>query len=136
MGAQPSTIVPANRLGQLLAEARLRNGADLAELAYRSDGRFTVGELSDLEAGHRLLDERLIACANFVGPVKSRYRWQGAIEEGEETLLVMKTRRDQLTQLKARLTEVHPYDVPELLELPVSGGLEAYLQWVRESTGP
>ena len=60
MGVQPSTIVPANRLGQLLAEARLRNGADLAELAERSAGRFTVGELSDLEAGHRLLDDRLI----------------------------------------------------------------------------
>lgn len=61
MGAQPTTIVPANRLGQLLAEARLRNGFDLAELSERSAGEFTVGELSDLEAGHRLLDDRLIA---------------------------------------------------------------------------
>lgn len=59
--AQPLTIVPANRLGQLLAEARLRNGHDLAELADRSRGEFTVGELSDLEAGHRLLDDGLVA---------------------------------------------------------------------------
>lgn len=59
--AQPTTIVPANRLGQLLAEARLRNGHDLAELADRSAGLFTVGELSDLEAGHRLLDDAVVA---------------------------------------------------------------------------
>ncbi|MGI9607806.1 MAG: hypothetical protein ACR2P0_16885 [Acidimicrobiales bacterium] len=56
-----STVVPANRLGQLLAEARLRIGVDLPELSTRSSGLFTVGELSDLEAGHRVLDEELIA---------------------------------------------------------------------------
>ncbi len=61
VGAQPTTIVPANRLGQLLAEARLRRGRDLAELSERSLGDFTVGELSDLEAGHRLLDDQTIA---------------------------------------------------------------------------
>ena len=57
---EPATLVPPNRLGQLLAEARLGKGADLAELAERSDGDFTIGELSDLEAGHRLLDEQLV----------------------------------------------------------------------------
>lgn len=60
MVGETSTIVPANRLGQLLAEARLGRGQDLEELARRSNGEFTVGELSDLEAGHRLLDEQLI----------------------------------------------------------------------------
>lgn len=60
MAGESITIVPANRLGQLLAEARLGNGFDLAELADRSEGTFTVGELSDLEAGHRILDEQLI----------------------------------------------------------------------------
>ena len=57
---EPATLVPPNRLGQLLAEARLAKGADLAELAERSEGDFTIGELSDLEAGHRLLDEQLV----------------------------------------------------------------------------
>lgn len=57
---EPATLVPPNRLGQLLAEARLAKGADLADLAERSEGDFTIGELSDLEAGHRLLDEQLV----------------------------------------------------------------------------
>ena len=61
MGPQPTTIVPAHRLGQLLAEARLSRGRDLEELSRSSSGVFTVGELSDLEAGHRLLDDGLIA---------------------------------------------------------------------------
>lgn len=80
-----------------------------------------------------LLAERLVACVNFVGPVRSRYRWQGAIEEGEETLLVLKTVRHRLAAVRQRLLELHPYDVPELLELPVAGGLGAYLQWVADS---
>jgi len=83
-----------------------------------------------------LLHERLIACANFVGPVQSRYVWKGSVEQSEEVLLVMKTCRDQLSRLRQRIVELHPYDVPELLELPVDGGLEGYLDWVRGSVGP
>ena len=83
-----------------------------------------------------LLEERLIACVNFVGPVRSRYVWQGAIEESEELLLVMKSTRERLPALRARLAALHPYDVPELLELDAIGGLEPYLQWVRASVAP
>lgn len=82
-----------------------------------------------------LLRERLIACANCIGPVQSRYVWQGSIESAAETLLVMKTCRDQVQAVKQRVAELHPYDVPELLEVGVEGGLEAYLGWVRDSVG-
>ena len=80
-----------------------------------------------------LLQEQLVACVNFVGPVRSRYRWQGAIEEGEEMLLILKTCRQLVPALQARLLQLHPYQVPELLELPVQGGLPGYLQWVTDS---
>ncbi len=80
-----------------------------------------------------LLRERLIACANCIGPVQSRYVWKGNIETAAETLLVMKTSRERVPALEQRVAELHPYDVPELLVMGVDGGLEAYLGWVRES---
>jgi periplasmic divalent cation tolerance protein len=84
----------------------------------------------------RLLDERLIACANILGPFTSRYRWKGKIEESEEIGLLMKTRGDLLPGLRRRVQELHSYEVPEILELAVQGGLQAYLDWVVDSCGP
>lgn len=81
----------------------------------------------------RLLEERLVACANTIGPVTSRYHWQGAIEESEEVVILFKSRATLRERLRARIAELHPYEVPEVLELDVDGGLEAYLAWVREA---
>lgn len=87
-----------------------------------------AGELADL-----LLTAGLIACANLVGPVRSHFIWQGRLERADETLMVMKTRADRVPELTARLAELHPYDVPEVLEIPVRSGLEAYLAWVDQA---
>ena len=81
----------------------------------------------------RLLEERLVACANMIGPVVSRYHWRGAIEESEETVILFKSRAALRERLRRRISELHPYEVPEVLELDADGGLEAYLAWVRES---
>ena len=83
----------------------------------------------------RLLEERLVACVNLVGPVRSRYRWQGKLEESAEMLLVAKTTATAAGALRQRLVELHSYDVPEVLELPVAAGAQAYLDWVLESCG-
>lgn len=83
-----------------------------------------------------LLEDRLIACANLIGPIVSRYVWEGRVERGEETLLVLKTRRDLVPALTQRILALHPYDVPEVLEVPVCSGLEAYLAWVDTSCRP
>ncbi|MEZ5963410.1 MAG: divalent-cation tolerance protein CutA [Planctomycetota bacterium] len=85
-----------------------------------------------------LLHERLIACANFVGPVVSRYVWEGAVEEARETLLVLKAAVVRVEVLRQRILDLHPYEVPEILELPVAGGHPPYLRWVLEScaSGP
>jgi len=94
----------------------------------------------DADAGsglaRQLVDERLAACANLVAPVRSIYRWEGAVQDDPEVLLVLKTRPERLEALCARVVELHPYDVPEVLALPVTGGSAPYLRWVREETTP
>ncbi|MCI2246632.1 divalent-cation tolerance protein CutA [Xanthomonas sp. PPL568] len=81
-----------------------------------------------------LVDERLAACVSRLPGVQSTYRWQGAVEQGEEVLLLIKTAADRLPALQQRLCALHPYEVPELVELEVTGGLPAYLQWVHAET--
>lgn len=81
-----------------------------------------------------LVDERLIACASLVPGLTSVYRWRGEVQTDSEVLLLMKTRRDRLPALKARLPELHPYEVPELIVAPVIDGLAPYCAWVCDET--
>lgn len=81
-----------------------------------------------------LVESRLAACANVVPGIRSVYRWEGAVEEAEESLLILKVDAARAEALPRRVAELHPYDVPEVLILPVSEGLPAYLGWVVEST--
>ncbi len=83
---------------------------------------------------HRLVEERLCACANLIPSVRSIYRWKGAISDEMEALLVLKTSAPRVAALQARIGELHPYEVPEALEVPVESGPAAYLQWLSEST--
>jgi periplasmic divalent cation tolerance protein len=93
----------------------------------------------DAEAGRRLartlLEERLVACANLVPGVTSLYRWEGEVQEDDEVLLVMKTGSGLVPQLSARIPELHPYELPEVLALGVTDGLPAYCRWVLDETG-
>jgi periplasmic divalent cation tolerance protein len=77
-----------------------------------------------------LLDERLIACASILPGVRSLYRWEGALHDEAEVLLVLKTRAEVFEALRARLVELHPYQVPEVLGLDVVRGHQPYLDWV------
>ena len=94
----------------------------------------------DTETGERiaraLVEERLAACVNLVPGLRSIYRWEGAVEEASEVLLVVKTRADRAAALERRLLALHPYDVPELLRFPARGGSAPYLRWVAEETAP
>lgn len=83
-----------------------------------------------------LVEEGLAACANLLSPVRSIYRWQGRVEDDTEVLLVIKTRADRVDALAERLRALHPYEVPELVVLPVDGGLAPYLDWVRAEAAP
>lgn len=82
-----------------------------------------------------LVDERLAACGNIVPALTSIYRWQGAIEESAEALLILKTSDDRLAELSERVIALHPYDVPEVLALRIDAGHQPYLDWIGECVG-
>jgi periplasmic divalent cation tolerance protein len=77
-----------------------------------------------------LIDEHLAACVNLVPAVRSIYRWQGAIQDDAEALAVIKTTTERYPALASRLAELHPYDVPEILALPLADGHAKYLAWL------
>ncbi|MCL1825307.1 MAG: divalent-cation tolerance protein CutA [Betaproteobacteria bacterium] len=81
----------------------------------------------------RLIEEHLAACVNILAPCGSVYRWQGMVETASEIPLLIKTTRDRYPALEAAVQAMHPYEVPELIALPVACGLPAYLDWVAAS---
>lgn len=81
-----------------------------------------------------LVEERLAACINIVPGARSIYRWNGRVHTGDEVVLIIKTTDARLAGLTRRLQALHPFDVPELVALPVAGGLSAYLAWVDAAT--
>jgi periplasmic divalent cation tolerance protein len=81
-----------------------------------------------------LVEERLIACANVVPGIRSIYRWEGQVADEAEVLLVLKTRASRCAALAARVKELHPYALPEVIALPVLEGSQAYLDWVAAET--
>ena len=86
------------------------------------------------EFGRTLIDERLAACVNLLPVMESVYRWEGKIEFEAERQLVIKTSRDRIGDLWDRVRELHPYEVPEFVVIPIIDGNEAYLRWIGEST--
>ena len=81
-----------------------------------------------------LLERRLVACGTMLPSARSLYRWKGKIAEEQETFILLKTRAARLDSLRVAFNELHPYKVPELLALPVSAGLDKYLEWIDGET--
>jgi len=81
-----------------------------------------------------LVDERLAACVNIIGPARSIYRWRGAVEDVREYLLLIKTRARLYSRVERRVRELHSYEVPEVVALPFASGSNPYLEWLFEST--
>jgi periplasmic divalent cation tolerance protein len=88
-----------------------------------------VSELAERLA-RTLVEQRLAACVNVLPPMRSLYRWQGEVESAEECLLLIKARRADYPALEARIRELHPYDVPEVIATPIVTGLAEYLNWI------
>ena len=81
-----------------------------------------------------LVEQRLAACVQVAGPISSTYRWEGAVETAEEWLCLIKTRQELYPQLERAILALHPYDVPEILAVPVVSGHAPYIDWVRSET--
>ncbi|RAP58230.1 divalent-cation tolerance protein CutA [Oleiagrimonas sp. MCCC 1A03011] len=90
-------------------------------------------EASAARIARALVEARLAACVSRLPGLTSTYRWEGAVQEDTEVLLLIKTRAAAVAALQARLLELHPYDVPELIALNIADGLPAYLDWLGES---
>jgi periplasmic divalent cation tolerance protein len=84
---------------------------------------------------NQLVSERFAACANILPAVESIYRWKDKIESGNETLVFFKLSEDRQLAFQNKLRSLHPYEVPEIIFVPVSGGLPEYLRWVVENCG-
>jgi periplasmic divalent cation tolerance protein len=85
------------------------------------------------ELASALVTERLAACVNLMGEMESIYRWHGQVETGRERQVIIKTTADRIPALKARLRELHTYELPEFIVVPIAEGSEPYLQWIRQS---
>jgi len=92
----------------------------------------------DIETARRiarqLVSENFAACANIIPTVESIYRWQGKLEDAQETLVFFKTAAARYPAFQDRLKSLHPYEVPEIICLRIADGLPEYLQWVNENT--
>jgi periplasmic divalent cation tolerance protein len=84
------------------------------------------------QLARRLVDERLAACVNLHAPMVSMYRWRGALQRDVERQMVIKTTRDRLPALQARLTQLHAYELPEFLVVSADEASEAYGKWIKE----
>jgi periplasmic divalent cation tolerance protein len=83
-----------------------------------------------------LVEQRLAACVNRLPAVNSVYRWQGAVERAIEVPLLIKSTRERLPEIQEVIRALHPYEVPEIVAIPVVAGLPAYLRWVVDETQP
>jgi periplasmic divalent cation tolerance protein len=83
-----------------------------------------------------LVEQRLAACVNQLAPVQSTYRWEGAIEHAAEVPLLIKTTRERYPEVESAIRTLHPYNVPEIVALPVIAGYAPYLRWVGDETQP
>jgi len=96
--------------------------------------------LPDRPAAEKLADaliaQRVAACVNILAPCRSVYRWEGAVQHDEEHPMLIKTTRERYPELEAALRANHPYELPEIVAVPVGAGLPAYLEWVASETRP
>ena len=97
----------------------------------------TIGSLQDgAKIGRELVEKKLGACVNLLPQMTSLFCWDGKITEEEECLMIIKTRKELYHNLEKTVKTLHPYEVPEIIALPITQGFPGYLAWVRESTQP
>ncbi len=94
----------------------------------------TGGESEAEKIARVLVDEKLAACANIIGPVRSIYRWRAKVEDAREYLIMIKTRASLYSRVERRIRELHSYEVPEVIALSIGKGSRPYLDWICDNT--
>jgi len=87
------------------------------------------------QLAQQLVERRLAACVNLMAPCRSVYHWQGAVETADEVPVMIKTTGAQYADLQQAIVDMHPYELPEIIAVPLARGLPAYLEWVAKETG-
>jgi len=107
-------------------------------MAEETDARLiyvtTAGPEEARAIGRAVVEARLAACANILDPMASLYWWEGAVQEGRETVLILKTRAELADAVTAKIRELHSYSCPCVVALPVAGGNPAFLEWIAAET--
>ena len=105
-----------------------------------ADAFLVITNLPDRDSAGRLaralIEKHLAACVNVLSPCRSVYRWQGKTEDTEEFPMLIKTTRERYPALESAIRAGHPYELPEIIAVPLAGGLPAYLEWVDSETKP
>lgn len=103
-------------------------------MSFAEETLLVLSNLPDRAAAESLaralIERRLAACVNILAPCRSVYRWRDAVEQADEVPMLVKTTRARYAELEAAMRELHPYEVPEIIALPLTAGLPAYLDWV------
>jgi periplasmic divalent cation tolerance protein len=93
----------------------------------------TAPERASAKIAEELVKKKVAACVNIL-PIRSIFSWKGKIEDDRENLLIIKTKKPRIEQLKEIIKQIHPYEVPECIILPIEDGLPDYLRWIDETT--
>ncbi len=107
----------------------VHESAERVRVETTTDTRASAGAIA-----RSVVENRLAACAQVVGPITSFFWWENEVQEDEEWTVVLKTATDRLSDLTAHLLEIHPYDVPEVIAVPIEGGNPEYLSWLIDET--
>lgn len=95
----------------------------------------TIDNIEDARRiGHTLVEEQLVACVNIIPKIESIYRWKGKIENDNECILILKTVDDNVKNTIHRIRELHSYELPDIIVLPIIGGLKEYLDYITNET--
>jgi periplasmic divalent cation tolerance protein len=95
----------------------------------------TIGDIEDARRiAHTLVEEQLVACVNIIPSVESVYRWEGKKEEDEECIFISKTSDENIDKAIARIKSLHPYELPDIIVIPIIGGLKEYIDYIKNET--